>query len=286
MPKILNLPIYEICEKYLNGMNTVELAKEYSCTDGTIGRKLRDNGIRMRTTGESKTLNLPIDRICREYIDGVSLSKLAGIYKCSIPTIIKRLTKNGVKTRSISESKLGVVSTENNPNYINLPIDKICEKYLNGMSIVGIAKEYNCSVTPIVERLRNSDIKIRLSSKRTLEHSQHLSASLQGISYDEWESFAQEQKYCPLFNERCRESNREKYDRRCFLSGLSEEENLDKNCNIRKLSVHHVDMDKMQGCDGKRWKLVPLSMEYHRKTHGKDCKLWETRIIWLLNNIW
>lgn len=107
------------------------------------------------------------------------------------------------------------------------------------------------------------------------------SARCQGITYDEWESHASGE-YCPAFNEECRESNREKYGRMCFLCGLPEEENVTKNSKQVKLSVHHYDMDKEQGCDGKQWKLVPLCMKHHANAHNET---WEARIEWLLKNI-
>ena len=110
-----------------------------------------------------------------------------------------------------------------------------------------------------------------------------LSAGHQGIPYEEWEKFACESLYCPDFNEECKESNREKYDRMCFLTGLPEEENITSTGKQKKLTVHHVDMDKGQGCDGIKWKLVPLCMEWHTKVHNE---LWEARIIWLLDNVW
>lgn len=109
------------------------------------------------------------------------------------------------------------------------------------------------------------------------------SAKLQGIPYDEWEDFATEYDYCPSFNEKCRESNREKYGRMCFLTGLPESENLTRDSKQQRLSVHHVDMDKDQGCNDKRWRLVPLCIEWHSKVHNE---LWESRIIWLLKNVW
>ena len=37
-----------------------------------------------------------------------------------------------------------------------------------------------------------------------------------------------------------------------------------------RLSVHHIDEDKEQGCNGKEWKLVPLCMKCHSKAHKKD----------------
>ena len=117
----------------------------------------------------------------------------------------------------------------------------------------------------------------------TDEARQKMSATHQGISYDEWESFACEKLYCSDFDEELREVIREKYGRQCFLSGLPELENIGKNGKQRKLSVHHYDMDKEQGCKDKIWKLVPLCMEWHGKVHNK---LWEARIIWLLDNVW
>lgn len=112
---------------------------------------------------------------------------------------------------------------------------------------------------------------------------QRISASLQGISYDEWESFAATKNYCPKFDEVCREANRDKYDRRCFICGKLENENLTSTNKVYKLSVHHVDMNKSQGCNGIRWKLIPLCMKHHRMAHTK---IWETRIKYLLNNVW
>ncbi len=106
------------------------------------------------------------------------------------------------------------------------------------------------------------------------------SAAIQGIPYDEWEAFAKEQKYCPAFNEACRESNREKYGRRCFICDLPEAENKTKTGKVRKLSVHHVDMNKDQGCDGHEWKLVPVCLRHHKQAHTV---LWIGRITYLLH---
>lgn len=109
------------------------------------------------------------------------------------------------------------------------------------------------------------------------------SAALQGISYDEWEGFAKDNPYCPAFDEICRESNRDKYDRKCFLCGLDESENITSTGKQRKLAVHHVDMNKDQGCNDHIWKLVPLCLHHHRGTHNE---LVMHRIIYLLENVW
>jgi hypothetical protein len=67
-------------------------------------------------------------------------------------------------------------------------------------------------------------------------------------------------KYCPAFTDALREEIRDEFGRLCFLSGLSEKDNGDR------LSVHHCDYLKSQGCKGQRWSLLPLSKSFHGKT--------------------
>jgi hypothetical protein len=39
----------------------------------------------------------------------------------------------------------------------------------------------------------------------------------------------------------------------------------EKGKRVFRLSVHHIDEDKEQGCNGKSWKLVPLCLQCHLK---------------------
>ena len=110
---------------------------------------------------------------------------------------------------------------------------------------------------------RPSHKKGKPGKPHTEEEKRKLSATHQGIPYDEWEAFACERKYCPKFNNACRESNRNKYGRRCFICNKTEK------ANGQKLSVHHVDMDKAQGCKT-NWKLVPLCKSCHSKAHNNE----------------
>lgn len=133
-----------------------------------------------------------------------------------------------------------------------------------------------------IGRRNSEETKLRMSVAATTRYEdpkerEKASAIQQGILYEDWEGFATKSPYCPKFDEKCRESNREKYGRRCFLTDLPEAE------NGQKLSVHHVDMDRMQGCDGRRWRLVPLCKAWHAHTHND---LWEARIGYLLENVW
>ena len=107
-----------------------------------------------------------------------------------------------------------------------------------------------------------------------------ISCGIQGIPRDEFDGFASNE-YCNKFNESCREHNREKYDRKCFLCGELESE------NGRKLDVHHIDGNKDQGCNGHDWKLTPLCMSCHGMTKGKrNLDLWHARIMYLHKHVW
>ena len=117
----------------------------------------------------------------------------------------------------------------------------------------------------------------------TDDHKQKISASHQGIPYEEWEGFSTDKKYCEKFDVDCKERNRDKYNRRCFLCGKPESENITSLGDHKKLSVHHVDMNKNQGCDGHEWKLVPLCINCHARSHSD---LWQARIEYLLKEIY
>lgn len=78
-----------------------------------------------------------------------------------------------------------------------------------------------------------------------------------------WRGGITNHPYCKKWTEKLREKIREEYNRKCYFCGKDEKDNIDKNSKIRKLSVHHVDNDKEQGCNGKSWKLVPLCMHCH-----------------------
>ncbi len=82
-----------------------------------------------------------------------------------------------------------------------------------------------------------------------------------------WKGGISEQPYCEKWTEKLRERIRNEYNRKCYNCGKDEKDNITKTNNVRKLSVHHLDMDKSQGCNGRKWKLVPLCMKCHSKLH-------------------
>jgi len=80
-----------------------------------------------------------------------------------------------------------------------------------------------------------------------------------GPNADAWRGGVSFAPYCPKFNAALKEEVRSHFGRRCFLSGEEE--------NGRKLAVHHCDYLKSQGCQGQRWSLLPLSINWHAKTN-------------------
>jgi len=85
-------------------------------------------------------------------------------------------------------------------------------------------------------------------------------------NYTDGKSF---EPYCEKFNEKKKEEVRNFYGRKCYVCNKLEsnqiKEQKEKGKRGFKLSVHHVDNDKGQGCDGKPWKLIPLCLVCHMK---------------------
>ena len=74
-----------------------------------------------------------------------------------------------------------------------------------------------------------------------------------------WKNGASFEPYCEKFNNEKREEVRNQYNRTCVISGISALQNR------QRLDVDHVDENKMQGCNGVKWRLVPLTMSNHAK---------------------
>lgn len=67
--------------------------------------------------------------------------------------------------------------------------------------------------------------------------------------------------YCDKWTEKLREEIRVLFNRKCYICGNPEE------FERRKLSVHHCDYNKSQGCKGTKWSLIPLCTSCHAKTN-------------------
>jgi Mor family transcriptional regulator len=252
-------------------MNTVELGIKYGCSDVTITKTLKDNNVYIRTSGESKTINLPMEKIINEYNNGMSGYEIGIKYNCSNSTIYRKLRENNIDIKSS----------------IDLPTKKIISEYNNGMTIEELGEKYKCNSITIYNRIKNNDGKIRTikESHNTLltyiciECGRKFEGKLNSLYCPKCNSSG----YCYKYNNECREHNRKKYNNECFFCGITENE------IGRKLDTHHIDNNKNQGCDNTpNWRLVPLCNSCHGITKGgkENREVWKTRIIWLLDNVW
>jgi hypothetical protein len=88
-----------------------------------------------------------------------------------------------------------------------------------------------------------------------------MSLSRQGKNHPMWNGGSSFVPYCHKFNRKLKEQTRERFGRKCVVCNKSESE------NGKKLSVHHVTYEKMDGCNGNDFKLVPLCASCHAKTN-------------------
>jgi hypothetical protein len=93
-----------------------------------------------------------------------------------------------------------------------------------------------------------------------------------------WKGGKSFESYCFKFNERFKEYIREKFNRKCFICGKTEEENK------RRLCVHHVDYNKNSICNGKEWAFVSLCTYHHNKTNFDRWYWFNLLIYYWINN--
>jgi hypothetical protein len=138
----------------------------------------------------------------------------------------------------------------------------------------GETKETNESVKECSEKL--------LGKPLTEEHKQHLRDSSPHISGENCSAYIDGTSflpYCEKFDDDLKERVREFFNRKCYVCGKSEQEQIEEMIKdgkrpFKKLSVHHVNYDKMVCCNDVKPLFVPLCHSCHGKTQ-KDREYWE-----------
>ena len=102
--------------------------------------------------------------------------------------------------------------------------------------------------------------------KQTKEHrgkiqSTNKKLTRRGEESPNWKGGVVFKPYCPLFNNDFKERVRDFWDRKCGISGIAESE------NGQRLSVHHVNYEKMVCCNQTLPIFIPLCKKYHTKTN-------------------
>jgi len=225
-----NLPISDdkLTSEYLNDFkSTTELGAKYGCSSNTIARRLKSNNITLRPPG-GRLLDYPKEFFEEEYISkGKTAGQIARDIGRDHKFVTWRLAKFGIEQRPFGKS-VSIGQT----GLVRVPISN--RKH--------VPKGY--------KRRGEWLIGTRLS-----EETRHkISITKKGPLNPNWKNGAKQGKYCFKFNRNLKETIRNAFNRRCLICGTSESD--------RKLDVHHIDYNKMQGC-GHSWNLVPVCNKCH-----------------------
>lgn len=168
-----------------------------------------------------------------------------------------------IYTKEICAKRSKRMTGKNNPMYSRT--GEKCPSWKGG-SIEYICK--NCG--NIFVRGRDGKNIYQFCSK--LCSSKYHTGNLSG----NWQGGKSFEPYCHLFNEEKKEEIRNRDNRVCQLCGKSE------ILNGQRMSVHHVDGDKMQGC-GKGWYLITLCRSCNSKPDTVEKEfLIVSNLIWRL----
>ena len=100
------------------------------------------------------------------------------------------------------------------------------------------------------------------ANHREIMNRPEIRAKFSGEKHYLWKGGVSFAPYCPKFNMTLKEKVRNRFGQICLLCGKS------ALLNGEQLSVHHLNKDKMQGCKGKAWSLVPLCRSCHSEFHN------------------
>ncbi len=226
--------------------DSVEIAKLLDVSQATISKYMINFDIPRRSFSESQKLN-NIEKLkywqnkewlYNEYIiNNKSSYTIAKEVNSVASTVFRWIKIFNISTRNKSESQIG---------------KKISDVARQKMSKAKIGKK----ISPkCAEKLRESLIGRTLSE----ETRRKISQSLKGPNHPLWKGGEYQHKYCFKFNNKLKEEIRNKFNRRCYLCDRNES-------TKRRLGIHHIDYDKLQGCKGKKWALIPLCESCHCKT--------------------
>lgn len=119
------------------------------------------------------------------------------------------------------------------------------------------------SVRGVLNHWSTHEISEEVRKKMSENH-----ADVSGENNPNWKGGLSFGIYCEKFNNDLKERVREFFGRQCYVCGKTEEE------NGARLSIHHVNYDKMVCCNDISPLFVPLCRGCHAKTHGNRYE-WE-----------
>lgn len=95
--------IEDICKRYESGISSVELGKRYGCSDGTITKLLRNQGIGIRCGGfQPNITQKERENMISLFKEGNSQAQIGAILGYSQVTVRRHLSRLGIKPRTRS----------------------------------------------------------------------------------------------------------------------------------------------------------------------------------------
>ena len=150
----------EICRRYEAGENTRGLANAYGAVPATIWKILRRTNAKIRNLSESqrKFSNTQEEDICREYVSGSSMPRLAARYQVQACVIHRVLRRNNIECRTISEAF--------KTNRVHKKLSEaqeleIAKKYTKGKTSVELGAAYDLDPGTIINIVRRNDGNVR-----------------------------------------------------------------------------------------------------------------------------
>jgi len=166
------------------------------------------------------------------------LRDIALLCGCTHYTILKWIIRHDIKRRSRSEARK-----------IAKPFDAATREKMS------LAKRGKHLPRDVVQKMAAKHKGHTVSQKAR----ETLRLKMSGERAPNWQGGKSFEPYCDQFNFYLKESVRISFGRKCAICGKPE--------NAKHHDVHHIDYNKLQGCSGKRWALVPLCHSCHVKTN-------------------
>lgn len=117
----------EIIKLYVDGMSLNKIAKLFSCSRQCVSKVLVSNNINLRSLQEAQFLSngkeIPKEMfdkswlINQHHVIGHSVKDIANILDVDPGTLRRQMNRLGIKTNTNAESKVGLMSGENHPNW-------------------------------------------------------------------------------------------------------------------------------------------------------------------------
>ena len=260
--------INKLIELYNSGLTASKIGRLYNMSAGAVDSKLRKAKV-LRTKEETFEITHPSKKeLVDLYINkDLTMLRISKIYNVSDGAVRHWLRYYNINFKNSSEIKTGI----KNPFFGKKHTKKSKEKISQNRTYFSGEKNANwkggnqiiscdlCGKFFEIEQSILNKNKSHFCSKEC--QNKYHSKNITGKNHPGWQGGISFEPYCQKFNNELKETIRNNYYRKCALCGKPE--------TNKKHSVHHVDYDKSQGCNGQDILMVPLCTSCHGKTNGK-----------------